>query len=306
MMRMPSNPGLDDAYSECARIAREHYENFPTASLALPRRVRRHVAAVYAFARAADDFADEPGIDNRLQRLDDWEGKLHRCLEGNEPMAVFRALGDTIRTFGLPVRLFVDLLDAFRWDVRANRHESFDELLDYSRLSANPVGRLLLLIFGFRDEGMARESDAICTALQLANFWQDVRVDLERDRIYIPQAELCEAGITEDDLRARAVDDRFRGLMASLVARTREIFDRGRPLGGRLPGRLGLDIRMISLGGNRILDLIEEAGFDVFRQRPRLRAADKVTILFRALRGEPRVRGESPVLNQPRPGNDRE
>jgi len=284
------SPGLDEAYAECLRLARSHYENFPTASLAIPRRFRRHVAAVYAFARTADDFADEPGVENRLGRLDEWEENLRKCLTREGSLPIFRAVGDTIHRFDLPAQLFVDLLDAFRWDVRENRHESFAELLEYSNLSANPVGRILLLIFGHREDKEAKESDAICTALQLANFWQDVRIDLERDRIYIPQADLCRFDLTEDDLRAGVVDDRFRNLMAHLVGKTREIFDRGRPLGYRLPGRLGLDIRMIWLGGSRILDAIERVDYDVFRRRPRLRGRDKVAILFRALRGEPRTR----------------
>lgn len=282
------NRSLEDAYRECVRIARRHYENFPVASLLLPRRMRKHVAAIYAFARSADDFADEPGVENRLERLADWESRLRRCIKTEDDLPLFRALGDTIRSRELPLQPFVDLLAAFREDVTTRRHRRFDDLLAYSRCSANPVGRLLLLLFGYRDETLAEESDAICTALQLTNFWQDVARDWERGRVYIPQEYMMEYGYTEADLENRVVNEKFHKMMARLVDRTRALFQRGRPLGHRLSGRFGLEIRMIWLGGTQILDNIERANYDVFRRRPELSWRDKMAILIRALRGQPR------------------
>jgi len=289
---LPSAAGLDrqtldEAYRECERIARRHYENFPVASLAIPGRFRRHVAAIYAFARSADDFADEAGVADRLGRLDEWERSLGESVAGNARPLVFQALGHTIRTCGLPMHPFADLLDAFRIDVTTKRHRTFEDLLAYSRKSANPVGRLLLALFGYRDEELARQADCICTALQLTNFWQDIRVDWEKDRVYIPEEEMQRAGYTESDLANQVVDDRFRGLMAGLVRRTRDLFERGRPLGARLGGRFGLEVRMIWLGGTRILERVETVGYDVFRRRPQLRRRDRIAILARALRGEP-------------------
>jgi squalene synthase HpnC len=275
------------AYRECERIARRHYENFPVASLILPRKLRKHVAAIYAFARVADDFADQPGVTDRLGLLADWEARLRRCPDGGESHPVFRALGQTIQILDLPMQYFIDLLNAFRHDVTTKRHQRFEDLLAYSRCSANPIGRLLLLLFGYRDEDLGRQSDSVCTALQLTNFWQDIAIDWEKGRVYLPVEEMKEFGYPEKDLENQVVNAAYRTLMASLIERTRALFNEGRLLGHRLRGRLGLEVRMIWLGGTTILDRIEAVDYDVFRRRPQLRLGDKITILAQALGGGP-------------------
>jgi phytoene synthase len=275
---------LDAAYDHCLRVARGHYENVPVASLAVPRRLRPHVAAVYAFARGADDFADEPEHEGRrLALLDAWEAELDRALAGTTSDPVFVALGDTIRRFDLPDRLLRDLLDAFRQDCRQRRWGRFDDLLDYSRRSANPVGRLVLLLFGERDASAARRSDAICTALQLTNFWQDVAVDLARDRIYLPEEDRDRHGVTEASLREGRADAAFVALMGEMTSRTRALYAQGAPLLDVVRGRLRFELRLVFAGGTRILDRLERGGYDVFRRRPRLRVADWAAIGARTL-----------------------
>ena len=276
---------LEAAYDHCLRLARGHYENFPVASLAVPSRLRPHVAAVYAFARGADDFADEPEHEGRrLERLDAWEAELDRAIAGTTSHPVFLALGATLRRFELPDRLLRDLLDAFRQDCRVRRHATFEDLLDYSRRSANPVGRLVLLLFGERDEAKALRSDAICTALQLTNFWQDVAVDLAKDRIYLPEEARLRHGVTEQGLREGRVDPPFRALMEEMTARTRARYAEGAPLLDAVGGRLRLELRLVVAGGTRILDRLERGGFDVFRRRPKLGAADWAAIALSTLR----------------------
>lgn len=272
-------PLLDAAYARCTAIARSHYENFPVASLLAPRRLRPHVHAVYAFARGADDFADEPEHEGkRLERLDAWEGELDRALAGASEDPVHVATADTIRRFDLPDRPFRDLLDAFRQDCRKRRYDRWEELLDYSRRSANPVGRIVLLLFGHRDERLAHLSDAICTALQLTNFWQDVAIDLSRDRIYLPAEDRERHGVTEEALLRGEADEPFRALLGEMVARTRSRFEEGRPLLSEVSGRLRLELRAVFRGGTRILDRIERADYDVFRRRPRLGPSDWAAI----------------------------
>ncbi len=282
----PARWTREEAYAYCEAVARAHYENFPIASLAVPRRLRPHVCAIYAFARAADDFADEVAHDGRrLEQLDRWEAQLLRCIDGRADHPVFVALGDTIAGFDLPAALFRDLLDAFRQDCRVRRYASWDDLLDYCRRSANPVGRLVLRLFGFDDDERLRLSDAVCTALQLTNFWQDVAVDLRNDRIYLPADDRGRFGVTEEDLRSGRLHEGLRALLLEMIERTRRCFEEGRPLLGKLHGRLGLEIRLTWLGGNRILDRIEAMGCDVFRARPALTAGDKAALGVRALLG---------------------
>jgi phytoene synthase len=277
---------LDEAYAYCEAVARAHYENFPVASRLVPRRMRPHVCSLYAFARAADDFADEAAYDGRrLQELDRWDAQLTRCVRGEADHPVFLALGETVRNLELPVRLLRDLLDAFRQDCRVRRYESWDDVLGYCRLSANPVGRLMLRLFGHADEHKDLLSDSICTALQLANFWQDVAVDLRKDRIYIPLEDLRCFGVTEADLAQGRMHDGLRALMHELVARTRRMFEDGRPLLLALQGRLGMEIRAVWLGGRRVLDRIETRGCDVFTSRPRLTRWDRTATITRALVG---------------------
>ncbi|MFQ3582712.1 MAG: squalene synthase HpnC [Chloracidobacterium sp.] len=275
-----------DAYAHCRRVALGHYENFPVGSLVLPASVRPHVYAVYAFARAADDFADEGTLtaEQRLASLADWRRQLVACPSGNATHPVFVALGHTIRQHALPMELFHDLLDAFELDVRRARHATFDDLLDYSRRSANPVGRLILLLFGHRDPDWHRMADAICTALQLTNFWQDILVDLQKDRIYLPLTEMAAHGYGETDLLAHRYTPAFVALMDSLAQRTAALFEQGRPLCALAPGRLGVELRLIWLGGTTILRALRQMAFNVFERRPTLSLRDKARMAAGALR----------------------
>jgi phytoene synthase len=278
---------LREAYASCERIARSHYENFPVASVLLPRRMRPHVAAVYAFARTADDFADEGerAAEVRYRLLDGWRERLRACAAGEAPAppaageppespAIFRALGESIRTLSLPVSLFEDLLSAFRQDVTVTRYDRWADLLDYCRRSANPVGRLVLRIAGHDDELLDRQSDSICTALQLANFWQDLKIDFERGRLYVPREEMRAHAADEAVLLDGALDPRWRAVIAAAVARTRALFAAGRALCDALRGRLRYELRATWLGGIRILDKLRDGGFDPVRRRPSLGAAD--------------------------------
>jgi squalene synthase HpnC len=288
---------LASAYAACEQDARAHYENFPVASLLLPRRMRPHVAAVYAFARAADDMADEgrrPPAE-RQALLDGWLHRLHHAaasVDAGPPPApgepanavdIFLAVGASIRTIGLPVPLFEHLVSAFRQDIVTTRYASWTDLFDYCRRSANPVGRLVLQIAGYRDAALDARSDAVCTALQLTNFWQDLKSDFARGRIYLPQAELAVHGASGDDLRRDVLTSEWRRAVAAAVARTRELFDLGRPVCDRVGGRLGIELRATWLGGVRILDKLERAGFDPVRRRPTLDAADAPWFAWRLL-----------------------
>ncbi|MBI4161861.1 MAG: squalene synthase HpnC [Acidobacteria bacterium] len=278
---MPSaSNSIDAAFRECGRIARGHYENFPVGSPILPRDRRRYLHSIYAFARISDDFADEAEHEGRRgRRIAEWRDRLRRCAEGDADHPVFIALGETIRSCGVPPDLLDDLLKAFEQDTRVRRYRTFDDLLGYCRYSANPVGRLVLTVFGHRDEELFRLSDSICTALQLANFWQDVRVDLEKDRIYLPQEDLERFSCREEEIRRGAAAPAFRRLMEFQVARTEDWFRHGRDLPSRVRGRLGLELRCVWTGGMRSLRRIRRAGYDVLRRRPRLSLADRAAVL---------------------------
>jgi phytoene synthase len=268
-------------------VAVGHYENFPVASLLLPAPLRQPVEAIYRFARSADDFADEgsdpPAI--RLARLNDYRAELARIERAQPPCApLFQELEKTIKDHALPVQPFRDLLDAFSQDVTQKRYASFSQLLDYCRRSANPVGRLLLQLFKRTTDSDLRQSDAICTALQLINFWQDVEVDYTKDdRVYLPQDEMAHHGVTERHLRDKVCDDAWRALMRFQVERARSLMLSGAPLGRNLPGRIGVEIRATIQGGLRILEKIEAVNYDVFRRRPVLRALDWPRILLKAV-----------------------
>lgn len=274
-------------------VSPDHYENFPVASLLLPAALRPAVAAIYAFARSADDFADEGDLpaEARLRQLGVYQAELDRIGRG-EPTEhpIFLRLRPHIERHGLPLQLFRDLLDAFAQDVVKDRYASFAELMDYCRRSADPVGRLLLHLFGAATPENLRRSDAICSALQLINHWQDVGIDLAKGphgRIYLPQDELARFGVTEEALRRRACDEAFRALMQFQVGRARALMLEGAPLGRALPGRhffrIGLEIRVIVAGGLAILDKIEAAGYDVFNRRPVLQGLDWPRLLVKAL-----------------------
>lgn len=273
----------DAAFAYCADLASRHYENFPVASLFLPREKRAYIQAVYAFSRTADDFADEGErpAEERLALLADWERRLDRCYAGEADHPVFVALAETVARNGIPKALLTDLLSAFRQDVLTRRYAGMEDLLDYCSRSANPVGRIVLHIFGHRDEELLRLSDRICTALQLANFWQDVGVDLLKDRLYIPLAEMRRHGYAEDDWRGRVVDDRFRATMRALVAVTRGMFRDGAALPGLVERDIRLELRLVWLGGMTILRAVERSGYDVFERRPILRPIDKAGIVLR-------------------------
>lgn len=276
---------LEESYSYCEQLAFSHYENFPVASRFIPRDKRKHVAAVYAFARIADDFADEPGLtqENRLQKLQQWETRLSECYRGTASHAVFVALGDTARRFQVPQQLFQDLLAAFRSDVTVRRYESFEDVLAYCRKSANPVGRLVLLLFGYNNDQMAGWSDKICTALQLTNFWQDCSVDLDKDRIYIPMEDLRRFNLEVPELQEKRYSPAFRSLMEFEVKRTRELFEEGKPLLTNVGKDLSLEMKLTWIGGMQILKKIHSLDYDVLRHRPTLSFVDKSSLLLRAL-----------------------
>jgi len=283
------NPELAGAYAYCELLARTHYENFPVASRLLPARMRPHVAAVYAFARLADDMADEGARPDaaRLADLDAWDGCLNAAalgaVERGEPHAeVFLALRHTIEECRLPVQLLHDLIDAFKQDVTVKRYATWDEVLDYCRRSANPVGRLVLRIAGHDRPGLDAASDAVCTALQLTNFWQDLEVDWTRGRLYVPGSIWQPAGAREDDLTARRLTPAWRAALGDVAARTRALFQAGAPVCDGVSGRLRWELRATWLGGVRILDKLAAADFDVFAHRPSLGGMDAPVILWRA------------------------
>jgi hydroxysqualene synthase len=282
---------LRDAYAACQALAESHYENFPVASRLLPKHLRPHVAAVYAFARTADDFADEPGRerDERLRLLTDWRKRLH-ARDDHTPE--FLALHDTIDRFQLPMQLFDDLLDAFMQDVTTNRYETWADVLDYCRRSANPVGRLVLRLNGYSSDVLDRASDAVCSALQLTNFWQDLAIDWQRGRLYVPAETWRAHGAEPDALSRGAMTPQWTAAMRECGARTRELFDAGRPVCDGVHGRLRYELRATWLGGTRILSRLEQSGFDVFARRPKLGTADAIviacgTLLWRETRPSP-------------------
>ena len=277
---------LEASYAYCQQMARRHYENFPVASLMLPAHTRPHIAAIYAFARTADDFADVPGIpdDERLRRLDDWLQRL-RMDASRIPTDdhVFRAVHNTITACRLPVSLFEDLVSAFRQDVIKKRYTDWEDVLDYCRRSANPVGRLVLRVAGYDDPRLDAASDAVCSALQLTNFWQDLERDWEIGRLYVPADERARAGAKESDLDARRLTPEWRTALAAATERTRELFAAGRPVCDGVKGRLRWELRLTWLGGSRILDKLERLGFDVFRRRPTLGPGDAVPLVWQAI-----------------------
>ncbi len=290
---MKSSPSsLEAAYAECRRQARRHYENFPVASLLVPKDKRDVLAAIYAFARSADDFADEPGVEGRLQALADWRRRLYLCVEGESDLPTFLALGDSIRKHNLSVTNLDNLLRAFEMDVTVNRHQDFESLLRYSSLSANPVGRLMLELFGHREPEVFALSDNICTALQLTNFWQDVRIDLERDRVYLPIDDMARFDLTVGDLKRwmlasrmqedAGMQERWRGLMALEAQRTWELFLLGKPLPERVVPELRRQLRLTWLTGTTILSRTEAVRYDVFHHRPKLKWHDFLRLYFKA------------------------
>ncbi len=266
-------------------MAVDHYENFPVASILLPHRLRKPVTAIYHFARAADDIADEGSLADaeRLRQLDEFRSELKRIESNETPLRpLFRNLATEIKAHNLPMQPLRDLLDAFSQDVEQKRYTGFDELHDYCHRSANPVGNLLLHLYGEATPVNLTYSDAICTSLQLINFWQDVAKDWAIGRVYIPQDDLARFGVTEAQIAQGMCDGNWRALMKFEVARARELMLQGRPLGSILSGRIGLEMRMIIAGGLRILDKLEAADYDMFRRRPVLKPYDWVIMLAKS------------------------
>ncbi len=301
-------PSLAEAQRYCRRLAESHYENFSVATWFLPRRMRPHFYSVYAYCRISDDLGDEVGdAQESLRLLEEWEGELNATylslverppinvladvekLQADTPLRyegprhpVFVALRETIRECDIPREPFADLLKAFRQDQRVGRYETFDDVLGYCRYSANPVGRLVLYTCGYRDERRQTLSDYTCTALQLANFWQDVWPDHGKNRIYLPLEDLRRFGVSEEDIARRRTTSQFIELMKFEVARAREWFERGAPLAKEVDKALAVDIELFTRGGQEILNAIERQGYDVLRARPRISKAKKLMLVARA------------------------
>lgn len=276
----------DLAFRYCLRLARRHPENFFIGSLFLPRDKRRHLAAVYAYARLADDIADGdlPSAE-KLSALDCWEGRLDACLQGVATHPVFIALGETIRECDLPVEPLRALLRAFRYDAAFRPFTTFTDLLEYCRNSANPVGRLVLALFGYRDEALWTLSDSICSALQLTNFWQDLGIDLARGRCYVPLEDMERFAVSRRALEGHETATGVHQLLRFEVERTRELFARGLPLADRVSRRVGREVRMFASGGLTILEHMEKGGFSPVHRRPSLTTRDKLRLLALGLVG---------------------
>ena len=294
---------LEQAYRYCERLARTHYENFTVGSILIPKSMRRHVYAIYSYCRWVDDLGDEAfsylstaassagwqasvgpeSLDERkgkLDLLDRWQEELENCYSGKPIHPALVALQDTVRTLDIPREPFLKLIEANRMEQRSNRYPTYDDLLYYCDHSANPVGHLFLYLFGYRDEERQRLSDATCTGLQLANFWQDVARDYRLGRIYIPEEDMQRFGYTEEELAGGVANDNFRGLMAFEVARTRDLFKEGTELVDTLDGRLRLDVALFTAGGMEVLRAIEDLGYDVLSRRPVLSRARKAWLFL--------------------------
>ncbi len=274
-----------ESFEYCQKVAYEHYENFPVASRFLPADKRPSIAAIYAFARTADDFADEPGYTpaERIENIQRWEKMLDDCYRGESTHPVFIALGETVERFQIPAELFHNLLTAFRSDVTTHRYETFEHVLEYCSNSANPVGRLVLMLFNYRSELLMMHSDNICTALQLTNFWQDVSVDIQRDRLYLPSEDLDQFNVSEEEVFQHTSSTQFRKLISFEVARTERLFREGKPLLEEVGKDLRFELKLTWNGGMNILAKIKSQGYDVFRRRPRLSTMDKLRLFLRTL-----------------------
>jgi squalene synthase HpnC len=284
-------PAPGSSLEECEKytrwLATHHYENFSVATFMLPRDLRQHFYNVYAYCRWADDLADEvPDPNTALELLNWWDDELRNCYASGSMQPVFIALRKTIQRFEIPIEPFCDLLTAFRQDQTVHRYENWDGVLDYCRNSANPVGRLVLYLCGYRDAARQLLSDHTCTALQLANFWQDVSRDLDSDRIYIPLDLLTRHGLSESDLFGRRFDRRYAELLRELTQRTREMFELGLPLAETVDPRLRVDIEVFSRGGMAVLEAIEAAGYNTLSNRPTINGRMKLQLVARALSGQ--------------------
>jgi squalene synthase HpnC len=283
----PQPPSLEEAQAYCRHLARSHYENFSVATRFLPQRLHQHFFNVYAYCRISDDLGDEVGdAKEALRLLDEWEQDLRACYAGAPRHPVFVALQETVRACDIPQQPFADLLTAFRQDQSVARYPTFEDVLGYCRYSANPVGRLVLYVCGYRDEERQQLSDATCTALQLANFWQDVTVDYGKGRIYLPLEDLRRFGVAEEEIAAGRATPAFLDLMRFEVARARHWFAQGLPLAGKVDRELALDIELFTRGGQEILKAIERQGYDVLRRRPTISKPRKLWLVARAFLGK--------------------
>jgi squalene synthase HpnC len=280
-------PSLAEARQYCRKLATNHYENFSVATWFLPKRLRQHFYNVYAYCRISDDLGDEVGDPRAsLQLLDAWQQELEACYAGSPKHPVFVALSETVQAFEIPKHEFSDLLTAFRQDQTVTRYKSFDDLLGYCKNSANPVGHLVLYLCGYKDSERQLLSDFTCTALQLANFWQDVSVDYAKGRIYLPLEDLHRFAVSEDDIAHRRNTSAFVEMMKFEVERAREWFRQGLPLIQKVSRELAVDIELFSRGGQEILNAIEAQGFAVLGRRPVISKPRKLALVARAALGK--------------------
>jgi squalene synthase HpnC len=286
--RIPDKaPTLAEARAWCKHLAETHYENFHVASWFLPEALRPHFHAIYAYCRVSDDLGDEVGnTQQSLALLDLWGRELDACYEGRARHPVFVALAETIRACDIPKEPFADLLTAFRQDQVITRYATMDEVLQYCRYSANPVGRLVLYTCGYRDEERFRLSDATCSALQLANFWQDIRVDFTKDRVYIPQQDMQRFGVTDATLQKGIATAEFRTLLKHEIEFARDLFRQGLPLIGMVDRDLAIDLDLFSRGGLEIFNAIEHQDYDVLSARPAISKRTKLGLALRAVSGK--------------------
>jgi squalene synthase HpnC len=280
-------PSIEEAREYCASLARSHYENFSVASWFLPRRLRQHFFNVYSYCRISDDLGDEVGDkDASLELLDQWQGELDECYDGSPKHPVFVALAETVREFEIPKHEFSDLLIAFRQDQTVTRFETFNDVLGYCHYSANPVGHLILYLCGYRDAERQQLSDYTCTALQLANFWQDVSVDYAKGRIYLPLEDLRRFAVSEDDLAGNRNTPAFRQMMKFEVERAYDWFRQGLPLIGKVDSELAIDLDLFSRGGQEILRAIAKQDYAVLGNRPSISKPRKLALVARAALGK--------------------
>jgi len=286
--RIPATaPSLEEARQYCERLAKSHYENFSVATRFLPKRLRQHFYNVYAYCRISDDLGDEVGDPQQsLELLEQWETELNACYAGSPKHPVFVALAETVKQCSIPKHEFSDLLIAFRQDQTVTRFDTFNDVLAYCRYSANPVGHLVLYLCGYRDVERQRLSDYTCTALQLANFWQDVSVDYGKGRIYLPLEDLRRFGVTGDEIAGRRATPQFVAMMKFEVERARDWFARGLPLVKMVNRELAVDLELFSRGGQEILNAIERQGYDVLRARPEISKPRKLMLVLRAAMGK--------------------
>jgi squalene synthase HpnC len=280
-------PSEAEAQEYCRRLARSHYENFSVASWFLPERLRQHFFNIYAYCRIADDLGDEVGDpEASLQLLHEWQAELDACYDGKPRHPVFVALAAQVRKFDIPRQPFADLLQAFRQDQSVTRYETFSDLVNYCHYSANPVGHLVLYLCGYRDPERQALSDRTCTALQLANFWQDVSVDYAKGRIYLPLEDLHRYGVKEEEIATNRNTAAFCEMMRFEVQRAREWFSEGWPLSGKVDRELAVDLELFSRGGQEILNAIERQGYAVLGRRPAISKTRKLALVARAALGK--------------------